>query len=189
MSMKKSKICLALACASALALGSAPAAFASPFDSSNLGSTTVQVTTDSHLVADVPLTFGVKANIEGGPLEATSSNYGITNKSFFDIYVTKVKAEQQGDWVYSKTGFASAGALGTVGKVGDINLALQPAGGTSTTLDGTEQTVSWKIDPATSSTGTSKQITVTGSTSVLTKVVGSTPEAAAKITYTISPTA
>lgn len=189
MNLRKPKIYLAMACAGALALGAAPAAFANPLDANNSGSTTVQVTTDSHLSADVPLIFGVKASIDGGALEATSNSYGITNNSYFDIYVTKVQAEAQGNWAYSATPFAAAGTAATTGKVGDINLMLQPAGGSLTTLDGTSQKVSWKIDPATTSAGTSKQIAVTGSTSTLTKVVGSTPEAAAKITYTISPTA
>ena len=182
--------CVLAACALAcmLALAATQAAFAEgELNESNEGSTTSKVTTESHLSAVVPLTLGVEASIDGGSLSAVSAGYAITNKSYFDIYVTNVKAEAQGNWQYSASPFASSGTSATVGKTGDINLALTPAGGQKKVLDGTGQTVSWTLGAATSSAGTETAIAVEGSTSVLTGVVSDDP--AVKITYTISPTA
>lgn len=191
---KRATASVAVACALALACGSV--AFAAPvagvggagaFDK-NEGHTTVNVATDAgQLAAEVPLTMTVVANAQGGSFATggTPTNYKLTNKSYFAIQVASVKAEKQTGWDYSDTALTAGSPSGM-----KINLGLKPGSATNpTTVTSAEVDTSgdtnWKVEAATDSAVATKTIAISGSTSPLSKSIGDTGEAAAKLTYTI----
>lgn len=205
--MKKTKR-MAAACALsvALALGCAPCAFAegaatpntndqtsnengiSTTDGVTTGNTTVKVkTVANNISATLPLTIEVAGPAEGGDL-TVPTNYAITNNSVYPIKVSSVQADMTDmTWALATAKQDSTSTI-TQGKVGNLFLTLQPAGGTQWTVSATKkEPTDWIVAAKSGEKGTEANIAVAGSISGVT-AVSKDATAAVKVVYTIAAT-
>lgn len=198
---------MAAACALsvALALGCAPLAFADEpatpntndqtskengvgtKDGVTTGITTVNVkTVANNISATLPLSIEVAGPAEGGEL-TVPTNYAITNNSVYPIKVSSVQADMKDmNWALATAKQDSTSTI-TQGKVGNLFLTLQPAGGTLWTVSANKKEPTDWIVAAKSGEGTVANIAVAGSISGVT-AVSDKATAAVKVVYTIAAT-
>ncbi|WP_101722026.1 hypothetical protein [Eggerthella timonensis] len=201
----KRKMFAALALSATLAMGAAPAFAAEPADTGatdaggftgNAATTTVSIKTDaSQISAEIPMKVQIVANAAGGAITSpTADAYKITNKSSFDIYVTKISgaAVDASKWTLEN-------AINDInntpkGSIGDIALGVKKDGADDATkvVVGSEQKITGDTMKMTSApaadAGTTTHILgldVSGTTTKV-KSVSDTATEAVKITYTIS---
>lgn len=202
---KTLKAACAMACAGALVLACAPAAFgvdAAPepgtsndkkdFTNGTAESTLAVLTDATQLSADVPLNVTVVAKPLGGAFDKvpTDGKYKITNKSYFDIVVSDIAAKAKSDWEYSNDPLeANATSTAAIGK---INLTLKPGTATDFTPIRDADTVlkagEWRVPAKNAAKDGELAMAVGGSTSALNKSIGATTASdAVTVTYTIQP--
>lgn len=192
--MKKQALTAVLLTA-ALAMGTAPAAFAANINDeteagtidtkTGVGNTTVKVqTVATNISATLPLSIQVVGPAEGGDLSAVPSNYSIVNNSVYPLKVSKVEAAPGTGWGIASASLTNAST--STSDVGDIFMELS-MGSSKVTLKAADQEPSNWIIPAKAEDGTSATINVNGSVSQI-KSVSKDAVTALTVTYTVEAT-
>ncbi len=201
----KRKMFAALALSATLAMGAVPAFADEPKDTDatgpdafkeNAATTTVSIKTDaSQISAVIPMQVQIVANAAGGDIAApTAAKYRITNKSSFDIYVTKISGAAVADSGWNLKPSIADINNNADGAVGDIALGVKKADDAAAAVIpvGAEQKVTgdkMKMEkaPAAGASTTAHELglEVSGQTTKV-KSVAATATEAVKITYTIS---